>query len=335
MTTADFAAQVLCEQLAPQMDMKVVKIEKATHELVELLVGQEEEEDINSMERSRCTTPTTIRTHSKVSNLNVMEEAELRPGERAQLKQRQRKAELQQEALYLISHFNHCTFDALVRCTRTTLESIRRRVSSPTTLLYGDSAEDKRRDHRPAFQVKLALSIPNVVLRPGLEDVQNALNGTVQCIISVHKRIYQWGQVREEPKPLTSPSKAALAATSAVASTLIQPSKVMVNAPLKNFHRAVVEHKEVAKLVTMLSTTISSAKTIVTHVLEHFSQYKHLWSGEREQQMTEFMESSPGLSEFEAQLREYTRLETVVMEETNLLPAGSLALLTGEWLTPY
>lgn len=309
--------------------MKCTKVERATHELIQLLlVGNVKE------------TTLSLDSGSGEAANTVIQPGELRPGDRALQKKQQREEELRQEAQLLLNHFSHRTLEALIRCTKTTLENIRRRVSSPSSLLYGESMEDKkRRDFRPAFKVKLTLAIPNIALKPALEEIQASVNEAVQYILAVHKRVYQWGRVARDTgaTPAITVSVAQLGAPSGMlASTVMRDSPrhaqlgtATGSLPPQNFFKAVSEHKEVAKLLSLLSTTVSSAKTLVTHALEYFKQYRDLWMVEREQCIAEFLEGSPTLSEFESQIRDYERLETAVTEEEDQLAAGSLVLITG------
>ena len=275
-------------------------------------------------------------------------EEDFRPGDIAIQREEQKKRELYQEANDLMHHFNRSVLDALIRCTKTTLESIKRRVSSPSTLLYGDMDEKRKLDHRPAFKVKLALAIPHISLKPGLDEIQASLNSVVQQVVAVHKNVYQWRQGEK------SQGQANLAAASGVLGThsgvlaaksgvLEAPSgvlasksgnlasgSVMAAPPLKNFFKSVSEHKEIAKLVSMLSSSISSAKALITQSLDHFKKYEELWNVEKEEHMTQFMESNPDLSDFEGKMKLYVNIEETVVEESEQMNVGSLALLTGK-----
>lgn len=302
--------------------MMCMKLETATHELIELLLARGSEE--------------AVAGGSGEATSALSQSDELRPGELTLQRKRQKEEELRQEAKFLLDHFSQRTLEALIRCTKTTLESIRRRVSSPSSLLYGEATEDKRKKEcRPAFKVKLTLAIPNVALKPALEEIQGLVNEAVQHILTVHKGVFQWGRSKEVVKGETTPTAQLGAPSGMLTSIVMQASRAQLSTETQkllpqSFFKAVSEHKDVAKLLSQLSTTISSAKVLVTRALEHFKQYEDLWTVEREKSMTEFLESSPMLSDFEGRIREYEKLETVVMEEEEDLPAGSLVLLTGE-----
>lgn len=266
-------------------------------------------------------------------------------GEMAKMREAKKREELRNEALLLLEHFERCNLEGLIKVTRNTLERIRRRVAPPSSLLYGDAANQRKHDHRPAFKVHLALAIPNVMLKPRLEDIQQCLNAAVQCIIGVHKTVYQWGQMRELPEStlgggIQGTSSAHLAGAPnqlAAVSAVMQASRTRLAeeaqkkhlAELKNFFHSVSQHKEVAKLTSLLSTTFSSAKILVDQALEYFKDYQHLWMEEKEESMAKFLESEPMLSDFEAQIREYEKMESVIKEEVDELPVGTIVLVAG------
>ena len=264
------------------------------------------------------------------------------------MREAKKTADLRNDALLLLEHFEHLNLDTLIKLTRNTLEKIRRRVTPPSSLLYGDASTHRKHDHRPAFKVHLALAIPNIMLKPRLEDIQTSLNTTVQLILSVHKTVYQWGQVRELPassSPLgggssqvasTSQLSGApnqLAAVSAVMKAsrtqLAAEAQKKYLAELKNVYHDVSQHKEVAKLTSLLSTTFSSAKILVDQALEYFKPHQNLWMEEKEESMKQFLKSNPLLSDFEARIREYEQMESVVKEGVDELPVGTLVLVAG------
>lgn len=97
-------------------------------------------------------------------------------------------------------------------------------------------------------------------------------------------------------------------------------------ASLKSYFRSVSEHKEVSKLVSLLSTAINSTKTLVMQGLDQFSRYKDLWAINREEHMKDFAEGSPGVYEFGSEMQGYAHLEEVILTEPDVIPAGAIAL---------
>lgn len=338
----------MCDKLGPKLSTSCKRIEKAVYELLTLILP-EGEEDLRAVLTLNNTRPASGKTTPKIMSLAMLspveeEEEELHPGDVTKQRQEQKKKELHEEASYFLGHYSKQTLMALIKCTRYTLEAIKRRVSSPSAIQYGDSAEDRKKlDHRPAIKVKLVLAIPHVGLKPALDEVQGGLNTIVQSILAVHKNIFVWGQTITSQQSLGAPSGVLTAQSKVLAaqSGVLTASSKVLAAPSSTFNRQksmetrsffkqISEHKEVAKLVSMMTSTISSAKILITQSLEHFKQYEELWTIECNEFMTKFMEEDPSLSDFEAKLKEYTVMDDVINEEEELLRCGALALTTGQ-----
>ena len=317
------------------MEDKSLLVEKATHELVELLLGSN-----NQLEEPYVADDTTMesdvleapRTSSSIANSEI----HLQPGETAAMKRKQQREELQQEAQYLIDHFSHSNLEALLRVTRTTMEAIRRRITVSSSVSYGESSDDKKKDYKPAFKAKCVLSIPNIVMRPNLDDVQTAVNQVVQNILLVHKKVYIWGQKgRRQAVPVEiNEAVQQNKLESAVSHMNAKASKIQVDSPVsqstyKNFYHLVADNREVAKLVSLLSTSINSTKRLISTALEQFNKYQELWIMEREVKIKEFLDTNPHLSEFEQNIIFYVGLEDTIKEEAEVLTAGAIALVTG------
>lgn len=353
-----FNFQKVCDQSGPKLNTCCEKVEIAIYSLMTLLLPEGEkdlQEVINLEQTLESTGKDTPKNMSVVQLLTVDED--MRPGDMAKQREQQKRKDLYLEAQTLQQHYNKQIMTALLRCTRRTLETIKRRVTSPSAIQYGDGTEDRKKlDHRPALKVKLILAVPHIALKPGLDEIQASLNTTVKNVLAVHKEVVQWGQMDRVPGAVGVPgaqlsvlgahsgllnaqsgvlgaqsgvlgaSSGVLAAQSGVLSAA---SGLMTPSGLKTFYKSIAEHKEIAKLVSMMTSTISSAKVLVTQSLEHFKQYDHLWVVDHTKHMTSFMAEMPSLSDFEAKMKEYTTLDDVLSEEEDVLRCGSLAFMTG------
>ena len=107
----------------------------------------------------------------------------------------------------LLHHFSHRNLDAIIRVIRMTLEKLRKRITSSTS--YGINTFSSRsfveylfsgrhRREAPVFKIFAELSIPNVIVRPTIDEVQSYLNRLVQTIITVSKNISQWDKDRSK-----------------------------------------------------------------------------------------------------------------------------------------
>ncbi|GLE09149.1 hypothetical protein PINS_up020740 [Pythium insidiosum] len=73
------------------------------------------------------------------------------------------------EALKLKRHYNHFMYQALLHCTKNSLNTIKKRVASRV-------ASNVFTIERPFFEVDVQLSVPRVQLHPSLDDIQLAIN---------------------------------------------------------------------------------------------------------------------------------------------------------------
>lgn len=48
-------------------------------------------------------------------------------------------------------------------------------------------ANDTKRDHQPFFRCNAVLAIPNIVMQPALDEVQQAVNKAAQNVLNVAK----------------------------------------------------------------------------------------------------------------------------------------------------
>uniref|UniRef100_A0A3P9J502 Dynein, axonemal, heavy chain 5 n=1 Tax=Oryzias latipes TaxID=8090 RepID=A0A3P9J502_ORYLA len=61
---------------------------------------------------------------------------------------------------------------------------------------WGHTVLNRNRAQQAVFRVDVVLSIPDIVINPALEKVQEALNQIVECVVSVSKGVGQWSKDR-------------------------------------------------------------------------------------------------------------------------------------------
>ena len=283
----------LCSAAATHLDSRSQVVEEAVRELVGLLFREE----------VQVAVPADSTT----------------PGAASTLRRFEQRQKLQQEAENVTLYYEQENANTLLQLVRATLEGIRRRLA---VNVYGDLG--RVRESQPVFSADIVLSVPSVTMKPTLEDLQKGLNQAVQCITAVMKCVFQWGQERPKPPPIDSENKPIY-----TRSDFRSRSRTFSHSDslaLKNYYRPVSEHKEVQKLVSALSSVISSTKMVITTGLERFGRYSDLWMVEQQDRLSEFMEGSPTVGDFQAEMQRYSRLEEEIMTESDLLPVGTVAL---------
>ena len=325
--------QDVCDKAGHKLNTCCEKIELAMYSLLTLILPEGERDLDAVLNFDSDSGKNTPRPMSMVLLTPIEEEEEdMRPGEIAQKRLEQKKKALYLEAQLLLENYSKKTLSALVRCTKHSLDAIKRRMTSPSTIVYGDSTE--KLDHRPAIKVRLVLAVPHIALKPALDEIQANLNAAVKVILATHKHVLQWGGKQAASSKLVQDSQSGVLSTaSGILATqsgvLSNPSANFTPSDHQTFFKAVSEHKEVAKLVSLMNSTFSSAKGLVTQSLEQFKHYEDLWTVDRNDYMTNFMKEEPNLSEFEAKMKEYTNMDDIISEEEDLIKCGALALVTG------
>lgn len=294
----------LCSTGAKVLETKSLKAEMASTELVELLLQTKEELPLEFP--SNMASPGAVTLTRKI----------------------EQRAKLRQEADILLQYYRQMNVDALILLLKKALEAFRKRMSVSTSLNYSEYMEDARKERHPLFSASIVLALPCLVMRPSLDEVQQALNRAVSLILSVTKSVYCWGQDRN----LVTTSACTMQSGSTVTLRLKSRFEHQTSnaAKLKNYHHVVAEHKEVAKLASMLSSSVNSTKTVVQNVIDQFSKYEHLWAADRDEQVAKFAEGDPGVSDYQVEMHHYAQLETEVQQEPDFVSAGAIALNTEE-----
>ena len=60
------------------------------------------------------------------------------------------------------------------------------------------SSNDAKKDSCPFFRCNAVLSIPNIIMQPALDEVQQVVNKAAQMVVSVSKGVAQWSKERKK-----------------------------------------------------------------------------------------------------------------------------------------
>lgn len=294
--------------------------------------------------------------------------AVISPAAAAAKRKREARDQLNMEAQELLTHFIHKNIDAIVRVTRTTLDGMRKRVQAAVAHHYIEKGSflghgrESGPDLSPLFLANVTLQIPNITMQPALDEIQQGLNKAAQYVLSVSKGVSQWNKtckvlMKAEKKDKDDSDNEARSRSASNAGSDdesrsdVAPSRRVTRMPADsdagtvvsmaifpqraNYFKNVVENKEIAKLVSFLSTAINSQKKDVTTALEFFNKYEPIWKEDRQADIAKFLETEPKLSEFEAQILKYKALEETIMREPESYKAGAIALFTGVWFNLF
>ncbi|XP_074730357.1 dynein axonemal heavy chain 5 isoform X5 [Strix uralensis] len=346
----------LCLKGSRTLHLKSSLVEDAANELINMLLDTEvqvRKEDGKSVvltgeiRGKNTATEEEIRSKSLTSSCNS---SEIWAGLSPPAKRKRTNLEiLEEEANELLSYFNHCNIDALLKVTRNTLETLRKRIhaSSIINLLENHNAPKQKRSVHPIIRTSINLSIPNIVMTPSLDEVQQTLNKAVDSIVKVMKGVGQWSKERISKKKMLERKVAVLWCESRdsdsddgmketgkknIYDSVSDGASLGLSDPVQsqNYFKSVSENKEIIKLVSLLSTAINSTKREVLTALESFSCYHHIWQRDKEEIIDKLMMRNPLLSDFESEILHFQDLELKINSEPEYICVGAVALYTAD-----
>ncbi|XP_029694908.1 dynein heavy chain 5, axonemal [Takifugu rubripes] len=344
----------LCIKQAQVLNAKSSLVEEAANELIHMLLefdnNQKEESEKKEVESStELEGDVEVQLEGRVVPRKTLPPVSVGPS--SPLVRKRKKKDLtevmEEEAKKLLSYFNHRCVESLLRLTRSNLEMLRKRIEQPSVNPFSADSDvpghGKNGCLQAIFKVNVTLSIPNIATVPTLEEVQRALNRGVGFIVSVSRGVAQWSKERISKKKLNERRLAALKQDTSESDTedgtsckslnedsISDKTSVTQVIPFqaRNYYKSVSENKEITKLLSVLSSSISSSKKEVMAALHSFNSYHHIWKKDREDAMRKFIQDSPTLSEFESQIIFYRNLEMQISAEPEYIVVGALALFT-------
>uniref|UniRef100_UPI000FC4F386 Cilia and flagella associated protein 57 n=1 Tax=Bos taurus TaxID=9913 RepID=UPI000FC4F386 len=236
--------------------------------------------------------------------------------------------EFKKECKEVYAFFSHQLLDSLQKATRLSLDTMKRRifVASP----YGRKRSE---DVISFLKSEVHLAIPNVMV-PSLDDIQQAINRMIQLTLEVSRGVAHWGQQsRHIKRVISSTSRTTMdVAHSSPGKQLKKEERSfeeMIPArKLKNFYPGVAEHKDISKLVLLLSSSVNSLRKAVHEALQDFQKYKTLWTEDRDVKVKEFLANNPSLTEIRSEILHYATFEQEIDELKPIIVVGALELHT-------
>ncbi|KAM9337116.1 dynein axonemal heavy chain 5 [Symphorus nematophorus] len=224
----------------------------------------------------------------------------------------------------LIGQLCHRNTEALVKATKSSLDALRRRLHVPKyqPSFSSSSSSGSSQSAPPAlFRASIQLAIPNIVLRPSLDDIQSTVNKLVSVVLSVTKDIPLWTYSHLQYKQQLVEQAAVRDAGDDI------PVKPPVLRPLD---RQLAEHKDITKLVIQLSSIVSSLRAQAAETLNELTHFSTLWAQDPEEQVQAFLQSEPSLTEFSSQISFYSKLEEQISELPAFRSVGSIVFDTDQ-----
>uniref|UniRef100_A0A4W3JT26 Dynein heavy chain 5, axonemal-like n=1 Tax=Callorhinchus milii TaxID=7868 RepID=A0A4W3JT26_CALMI len=316
--------QDLCAEGTRSLQFKSMLVELATNELINMLLNVDsdtENSKLEGMVYTFCTINAQFLLFTPdIKETKVPAVVQLpNTGSQSARKGIKDYMFLQQEAKDLLNQFSLRNEEALIKVIRNTLEALRKRMQMSTCFPFLESDVDcQKQGFEVVLCADISLAIPDIALRPTLEEIQLTLNRVSDSIVSVSKGVTVWSKERKTTKmnvycydSYSQISDGEDNIGKVTADLLVQTN---------NYYKIISENKEIIKLLSLISSSG------LGHILEYFSRYNHIWKEDRERTLAEFIKDHHLLSEFEFQIEFYYNLQAQIQAEPKTLFVGALAL---------
>nr|XP_036233287.1 dynein heavy chain 5, axonemal isoform X1 [Bactrocera oleae] len=222
-------------------------------------------------------------------------------------------------------YYSRKVIDVLIKVIRGALDTIRRR--------FIDDENDTVLK-KPIFALNAQLQIPNVVIKPNLDELQEILTTAGKTITGIAKGVAQWTSGKE-PQVSTTPQprigrnhNTGNRARRRKLYTLASEERPQMPHMLKSFYAAIMDNKEVVKALNLLSNSTKNIKPEIQTYIKRWKPYHFLWKNDRTtRQLMEF-----GLQEFESTLRCLAELDANLLVEPEMEVFGHCVSVYNERL---
>eukprot|EP00003_Mantamonas_plastica_P000096 TRINITY_DN1008_c0_g2_i7.p1 TRINITY_DN1008_c0_g2~~TRINITY_DN1008_c0_g2_i7.p1 ORF type:complete len:3819 (+),score=1555.84 TRINITY_DN1008_c0_g2_i7:2346-13802(+) len=189
------------------------------------------------------------------------------------------RAAVEHDIRNLFYYYNRLNFEALLACMKRSLNMIKKRFQpARKSFLMGGILF-------PLFRVNVELAVPNVVMNPSLEDIQEGMNKACIAILSGAKNVYCWGQDRT------------------------------LGSELRSLYPNITSKKDIVKVVLLMTGSIEHLRNTVHNYLETFTSYDYLWTEDKALQYRSFVAehgAEPPIDQFELKIQEYETKEMTI-----------------------
>ena len=215
----------------------------------------------------------------------------------------------------IMTQVNQQKMDALIRCAAQALDALRRRLQGQADF-FGNTGKTKI---TPAFSVNLTLSIPSIVLKPSLEETQQAVARLTQLILKVPHSVRLWEHQIHVLLGLLNREYSEY-----------ETDPIVGEQVMSLYMRQISEHKDVFRHMGLLQTIIILLKPDVEEVIHSLDVHSDLWEQEVSQAVADFDQRKASLNEYENVIKMYHAREATLEEITPSFQTGPLILLTEE-----
>ncbi|KAM7379582.1 hypothetical protein PAMP_005128 [Pampus punctatissimus] len=197
---------------------------------------------------------------------------------------RDKANKFEKEFKKLYESFSARVLDALVKTTKLSLETLKRRIcGAKSTSTYQKLKSESRLV--PLIKSEVQLVMPNVVMIPTVDEIQQAIKQLIDLVLEVSKGISCWQ--REYSHDDTK----------------------NISREKEDFYHRVVEHKDIRKAVVIMKSAVSFQREQAADVLKQFDPFRSIWDEDRDLKIKEFMDNNPSLIQIKSEIQHYDSIE--------------------------
>ncbi|KAG5316447.1 DYH8 protein, partial [Acromyrmex insinuator] len=193
------------------------------------------------------------------------------------------------DCMELFAYYNNKLIEALVKCTKNSLDLLKKKATIMSVLVKDIAIEQEI----PIMMTYFVLQIPNIVIIPSIEELQNNFGKIITNIIETHKKVYTWGQRYSTNARVTL------------------PDKILHNTYFQN----VSEHKDIIRSSISLQGLILMLRDDVFKVGNSYLRYSYIWTENRDDIIQAFIDTKPLIQDIKEKFIEY---EDLIIEIQNL-----------------
>nr|XP_021145140.1 dynein heavy chain 8, axonemal isoform X1 [Columba livia] len=321
------------EERAELLNDKSIQIEDAVQELISIF--EKNYEIISKKTSEKHASPVKGRRITFESN-------EEREKNASAVHHLDKEDEFKAKCRDMVAYFSHQLLDSLQKATRLSLDSLKKRIFVSNKATFGGSKfsdHSSKTEEVPSFlKAEVHLSVPNMIIVPSLDDIQQAINQVMQLILEVSRGVAQWGQRHVQKSNL----KAEPGTWQASSAGFGSPGKtdkgkrskgervegIVIARKQRNFYSAVAENEDISKLLVLLSSSVNSIREAASKVLQDFQKYKELWTEDRDAKIQEFFATCPSLTDIKEQILYYAAFEQETKDLNPTILLGPVELHT-------
>jgi dynein heavy chain len=187
--------------------------------------------------------------------------------------------------------------DAIFKCVRTSLESIKKRMPHRG---FGTNDDDV---NPPMICTDVVLEIPNIKLRPSLDESQQGLNGIIEEIKEGFEEVPRWSKLLDQEEMSEGGEQLD-----------------------KNYKAAVVSNKDVIRVTSSLSSVLKEAQVEVEPYLAKMKDFEDIYASNKDEVIGAFLKTKPDISAFEDEVTKYEKRQQDVLGLEEAAAVGSMEL---------